>query len=671
MTSHPALGVENLSRLPPYLQEVATAAISGSTKDLSRLYDLVRDPRAPIFQLDLLLPVFYTLLDPGTIPEPCHLDPDSSDSTRQSSVIGLVARAAASLDALRTLGELPPGVGADLWSRVWRWMLFMHTYREAIPHAPSETRICLNLFHLMNQLLLESEIVELIKTNPRVQFVVARGWMLLFDVNDLSTRIDGCNSLCRFFKAARYAQSVALEEFIEGAGGTLSHLASLIVKHITFFTLNSQTVTSSTPLMLAGVLDFLWVAEYYDQEYKNDHSDPTWDPYRKGPLCMALVSKGIVGALTIAISALNNITNTKAVIEQCFQELTSKLRVPPGHRRMREAVKAGLLPAIVSCAQMHPYMSFGPSYILMDFLPQSTFYPSTLRELESALPQVDDRTATEIFGESWIFFIGLARERLQLLDSFDSGALGSLRACDNMTTCGDILPKHNFMRCSACQRVYYCSKECQLADWREAHRELCTVLRNFSLQPRYFGPPALLTTREKAFLRAILHHDYEANKQHVRIRQAEFIRRNPGHDYWTIFDYTAADHWYGKPHRAGRVRIQVSNTDTMPPQWRPYLSQATRQPARRMELHLMSIDEEMPQMLFPMRSSNSSVHDAIGELATHVEPRTMFDGVLRYLRGEPEFEYEHRVRWEPLKPALIEKIRASVTELAEEVVEIH
>ncbi|KAF7351727.1 hypothetical protein MSAN_01605900 [Mycena sanguinolenta] len=289
MTSHPALAVENLSRLPPYLQEVATAAISGSTKDLTRLCDLVRDPRAQISQLDLLLPVFYTLLDPGTIPEPCRLDPDSSDSAHQSSVIGLIARAAASLDALRTLGELPPGVGAGLWPRVWQWVLFMHTYREAIPHA-SETRICLNLFRLMNQLLLESEMVEMIKTNPRVQFVVARGWVLLFDVKDSLTRIDGCSSLCRFFKAARFAQSVALEAFIEGAGGTLSHLASLIVNHITFFAVTAQTLTSSIPLMLDGVLDFLWVAQYCDQEYEN----ATWKPHRKGPLCMALVSKGIV-----------------------------------------------------------------------------------------------------------------------------------------------------------------------------------------------------------------------------------------------------------------------------------------------------------------------------------------------------------------------------------------
>lgn len=33
------------------------------------------------------------------------------------------------------------------------------------------------------------------------------------------------------------------------------------------------------------------------------------------------------------------------------------------------------------------------------------------------------------------------------------------------------------LRCTGCQRAFYCSKECQAADWRVAHRTSCKILK--------------------------------------------------------------------------------------------------------------------------------------------------------------------------------------------------
>jgi hypothetical protein len=67
----------------------------------------------------------------------------------------------------------------------------------------------------------------------------------------------------------------------------------------------------------------------------------------------------------------------------------------------------------------------------MDPLIYSTFYCSVLPELESALLHVDDHIASQVLGGYWEYLVGLARERMQLLKAFDSGAITSSKACDN------------------------------------------------------------------------------------------------------------------------------------------------------------------------------------------------------------------------------------------------
>lgn len=38
--------------------------------------------------------------------------------------------------------------------------------------------------------------------------------------------------------------------------------------------------------------------------------------------------------------------------------------------------------------------------------------------------------------------------------------------------------KENMQRCSKCHNVYYCSRKCQIKDWKKAHKKLCKGLLN-------------------------------------------------------------------------------------------------------------------------------------------------------------------------------------------------
>jgi hypothetical protein len=42
------------------------------------------------------------------------------------------------------------------------------------------------------------------------------------------------------------------------------------------------------------------------------------------------------------------------------------------------------------------------------------------------------------------------------------------------------------LRCTACRNTFYCSKECQAADWASGHRKLCKNALN-----RIHGMPSL------------------------------------------------------------------------------------------------------------------------------------------------------------------------------------
>lgn len=44
-------------------------------------------------------------------------------------------------------------------------------------------------------------------------------------------------------------------------------------------------------------------------------------------------------------------------------------------------------------------------------------------------------------------------------------------------TCGDVPPRSKLMKCSGCRKVHYCSKQCQLLDWKQGgHKNKCAEL---------------------------------------------------------------------------------------------------------------------------------------------------------------------------------------------------
>ncbi|KAF8187365.1 hypothetical protein K438DRAFT_1015539 [Mycena galopus ATCC 62051] len=170
-------------------------------------------------------------------------------------------------------------------------------------------------------------------------------------------------------------------------------------------------------------------------------------------------------------------------------------------------------------------------------------------------------------------------------------------------------------RCSGCRTRYYCSSNCQIADWQHGgHRGHC-------------GSPALLSLgeisscplgfRERNFLRAVIQRDYEDGMHSICEGQVIFMATHPAARFFTLFDYT---------HNPVQISVQsVANSLTSDDlrkagsEWTEILSRMERSRGS-IQLHVIRIPQGSATRLWviPMRTNRPQVHDALRQLARSI-----------------------------------------------------
>ncbi|KAJ7302906.1 hypothetical protein DFH08DRAFT_945482 [Mycena albidolilacea] len=218
-----------------------------------------------------------------------------------------------------------------------------------------------------------------------------------------------------------------------------------------------------------------------------------------------------------------------------------------------------------------------------------------------------------MFNE-WSTFAELLSFRLEIMQRFDAQNGVSQRGCDNPKCC-KIGAKTEFKRCSGCKAFRYCSRECQTADWHEgAHRSACPLHRD-----QYRFVDERFTSRDRAFLRFLLHHDYLQARRKILFDQVPILRDNPDCPAWTMFDY-----------RHGGVEIGTHLIDLEgenAPEWLDRVAR-TVESGGRMQLHVMLLrDGELTKFwVMPLRSNSSFVRDSVVRLGASVVDGT--DGLV-------------------------------------------
>ncbi|KAJ7652380.1 hypothetical protein DFH06DRAFT_1205994 [Mycena polygramma] len=502
---HPALRLSNLDKLPISYRRIATAVCAPhpSAGDIKRFKQaLAASPQAN----EDFLPAHYYLLDPGRILTAEQLDSCSVDT------IWPVSAATTSISALLR-GNIQPELGDDLWPRVWKWAQFFYTFHEFLSGFTSllsKAQLCIGLLNLSHQLCGYGPNRAMITSTSGFQAILIRTWACIITVENLAPD-DSTKKLLLFIVHGFLTQGpVSLDDRIEGAGGTIHDFAQLVISHFNLIaTIGDAPLAPDRVWLLELVLEIVLVNDDIDLAAKFDIVEQSSGSELASthPLCLALASSTVSRALTVHARTLGD--TEPRVVNKCFALLIVLFKTPIGLRLLRVAVQNGLLLAIVACAKgtgsenLHDTLRL----LLMQIVTPASVHYYVLTDLATASFAATQGMGSEGFRrqdvlEAWEKTVYWIQSRLEVLRAFDSKECLTQRACDNME-CGIILERAKFRRCSGCRNLFYCSTPCQRRDWDSGHRESCVIHQNYRA-----GLRLAYTSREYAFVRALLHHNH-------------------------------------------------------------------------------------------------------------------------------------------------------------------
>ncbi|KAJ7148324.1 hypothetical protein C8R46DRAFT_1044869 [Mycena filopes] len=574
---------------------MAACAVPSSMNDVLRLGEFMQNSTDD--QLSKLVPVFYALLDPVRIP--------TSDQLEQASDATLFAVDAAmlGLDGIYGPGT-PLDAAGDLWPRVWAWVQFLDTFRNYIPgFTPlSDENLYVDVIRFAGRLSsVDSRFAQLVTSTPGFQAILFRAWSVVLGLKHSRERDRGLVAVFTFLTNP-FPPNIA--EILDGVGGTVDHLAAVLVGQILSIVQNEKI--SNVELAHRSLLVTLAVLKIFDTHPDLPGSEPR-------PLHTALLSAGIVKALMTALRALSQVpvreTGARSTLNMALTLLVEVLLTTQyGYRQVGSAVEHGLLRLFLVCGQprfpasIHELLRF----MLVEILIPSTTNYYVLNSIAAAgLAGIREFTSTThslALRDEMSMFYKVASERLQCKIRFDSEDFVSRRACD-YPKCGVIREKVKLKRCSGCQTFFFCSKACQRLDWRRGgHRTTCSLYRSICIATN-----ASSTARQQAFLRALLHDDYETHRRAHPV--APLTASFPVFDY-TVGDVKVASHPLSAAH------------ETIPIHRGHWVDRVARLGASegRMELHVMVLrdaDSKLATVIPLRRNAPSGVDVPEGMVVIH------------------------------------------------------
>ncbi|KAK7048995.1 MYND-type domain-containing protein [Favolaschia claudopus] len=612
---HDILHGRNIFKLPDHIRASHLSAAEGSLENLHLVSEAIVN-RSTKFRSQPsalhLLPVFYKHVDPSLIPAQDEIDAIISSRTRLHSLDAAII----SLKSLSFFTELPVFSLATetcpyLWARIWPWLKFFHTFWEYLPGldpTKEDEAIACHCF-LIARLRTHPKVQEISSEQPGLHCMLAQGWTkLVLDTNSTPKLLLAQTSTLLPALINGFTLPEVFEEAVDGARGSIKRLASAVLKQMSII-MTSAIKDEAIVTCIVSALHLL---------------TPPRSP-RRTEWVSILLHGGIIPCI---VSLLRTLVGTpfttiafKEYVDHAAKEGFNNLRyymtIPPGYPWIVEALQAGLLRDLVSytiSGAAYP----GPDYIadligpnlppgsLSDESYMSGLLPLSLDEAKTLAN--DPRFRKSPTFAAWQNLLESTKSRMEVVDGWESAGKPSFLACHSMT-CGKIERKSRFKCCSGCQSANYCSAECQSADWANGHREICNALCHDRA-----SQPELVNTRDRSFMRALLHHDYQRYLLDVPLREIRFMRDSPGQEYVVIFDYTQA---------GGRVHVKVDSKSAyfegagvLGAELRVQLQRFTRS-GGRMAMHFMHLVEGMKNKgrLIPLRAARSDLHDGLVEIA--------------------------------------------------------
>ncbi|KAK7063760.1 hypothetical protein R3P38DRAFT_11113 [Favolaschia claudopus] len=566
---HPAIHPRNLDRLPLALRKLAKGMMRchfpnrPDPADIQQLAHTLNSISAP--QVLCLLPVFHLFLDPSRIPTIDELESPSELIIRDCTTALLALNA--------ILISFPPRKACpDLWPRVWPWFQFISTYHRLLPDVTvfitDEKQFYGGFMRFCYDMCEDAANRKLITSTPGCPFIAVRAWTMFSRRKDFHESEDVLIMVQDFLLRG----DASLDELLEGVGGSITHLADLVIRICDFaIPPNEDDMTSLFGLKF--VFDFV---VFFSQkkrpgEHKIDENKTGENKIgenktdKPDPLCLALIPRGFVETVTDAALYLSNIPSGKVtsdlqvLMRRYLQLLIALFRHPRGDRCLGTAVQHGLRNIMQACGRRtSPWQELDDllRILLLNILAPATVHYHLLFDLRTHWGHPEDDTpiyAEKKLVEASKTFADAFHQRTEALDQFST----KQRTCDNVE-CMTQLHKNDLKRCSGCSAYLYCSPTCQAIDWRSGHREACAYyhLQRKRMRLHY-------TTREYEFLRFIAngHHHHPTVRTSLAGENVRFMAQHKNSQLCTIYDYREAPmriHWFGISDLDPRVKASDS-----------------------------------------------------------------------------------------------------------------
>ncbi|KAJ7053062.1 hypothetical protein C8F01DRAFT_1331307 [Mycena amicta] len=369
---HPEFDPKHLSRLPMPLKKLAKAVCQDDASDADT-------HRFSHYALNAswtsLLPVYWQSLDPARIP---HVDSTSIEDAwkpnwplRNQLLVAVGAINALLLnrppsDPRRTRADTD-SVEYALWHRLFPWMLFLQRYHSLLPpvfRATPQLKTFLPFLHFTMEVFqpLGHELTELYLGRPGLTSLLFHTWTLLVEDGVVEDEL-GYRALIVLLPQT-FPESIAAEA-IEGAGGTLQDVATLVANHIRVFAPRiSRRVPGPERLLPIGIHlgvfhTVLMTTNALSRVYigpRTSSGDNYLDPFLRllGPaLSIVALTRSIVELSKIAASM--DVGAQMSVWDSALNETLSLLSTTLCFQRSRQctssALRNGLVPALARCCQ--------------------------------------------------------------------------------------------------------------------------------------------------------------------------------------------------------------------------------------------------------------------------------------------------------------------------------
>ncbi|OBZ69341.1 hypothetical protein A0H81_10879 [Grifola frondosa] len=295
------------------------------------------------------------------------------------------------------------------------------------------------------------------------------------------------------------APSDRLDRVVRTAGGDASKIAKLAVSRVT----NSLEAPQIPAAYLAACLDV-----FNSLSRQRDH-----------PLRRALLGAGAISVATNVLVKISNLVHDMVYMEpmvSAFVYLYNCLESTDTGTWVMQSVTAGLLQAFCDCSPQFSRLDARDLKMVTDVVGlrvmRNLIFRSVIEAVHTNLVKIDRGTQKDLVNASvaktvWREFYGFAQMRYTIVQTVNS-FIRKRFPCDNVKCLKVGTKEDQVRRCGGCLSTFYCSKECQVAAWKEGdHKKMCKLKQ----RERTEGKSAPISPRDSAFFHDLAVMDIRAH----------------------------------------------------------------------------------------------------------------------------------------------------------------